>query len=97
MSGLGFRIKSARLGYHPLPHFSGMLRLSFANKEETIIQCDLIPMDGDVRTLSKTGGNSFRVWWDDPSIIQDSPLLRSLRRIKKPFTITLDMKGKIIR
>ena len=87
----GTYIKALRIGYGNAESMKCFMRLSddFDN-----FYVELVPYD---RPNSLTKLNKpHRVWWNDQSIIQESPVLSMIKFIKQPMAFILNDKGCLI-
>lgn len=87
----GSALRAARLGYG---RFSGgWLRLSEGPRES--IRADLAPA---CEVPGNNSRGSYRCWWEDMSEaeLRDlSPALRSIKAIRKPFSVLLSNAGTV--
>lgn len=84
-----YRLRWAKL---PLVGQEGLLRMSPAFGG---VLCELWPL-GNVPNEHRLEDTEYYLWWlGNPSAtINSSPFLRSIRRVKQPFSVVLDQNGE---
>lgn len=89
-TSFGTHIKLARHGYAYSNHMHGYMRLSDVPQGFLI---ELLPVNPKHEWLSK---NEFphRIWWDDEEgIINLSPRLKQIKKVKKVMSFILNENG----
>jgi hypothetical protein len=94
MMTFGTAIKAYRLGFAYWPGFQAYPRISGSGPSYAV---DLAPPG---QLPSGAPGDTHAVWWEDPAkahdLIQSSPVLRSLKRVKRPLRLCLDEDGWLV-
>lgn len=88
----GANIRACRLGFHWSERHGAFIRMSTAG-ERNIVEltpADAVPMKG-VKSRDR-----YRVWWDDPAILDALPWLRNVRRIKRYVAVEVNDDGEIV-
>lgn len=93
-NGFGEAIRAARLGWHKLPldRQEGYLRIT-----DTVQGwcCELHPL-GLVSADARSSGEEYCLWWErgyGRELVESSPYLRSIRQVKRYFSVVLDEDG----
>jgi hypothetical protein len=87
----GSRIRAYRLGYAWSNRHGAFIRIATDGPKNII---ELAPASG---VPKKTAVKEYRVWWEQPQMLDMIPWLRGVRRIKKPVRVEVDDNGEIVR
>lgn len=93
---LGTRIRAARLGFRWSAKHGAWVRIVGGNWQA--IRVDVAPEE-DIPSEKIKGRHiePYRVWWEDPGILDGIRLLKHVTRVRKPFSFIIDDSGELVR